>query len=186
MIPFLLWKHLLTWETQTLEELIHGSWNLVGYQLFYKFIWRNSWILGHFFIQQCTFYFIFPYFWLYHGACGILVTWSGIDPHLQQLKLRVLNIGPPGNSLLVTFKATIFLKQWEESKKNVIWSYSLLWCIVGVGGCMHTCPMAEVGWVLCFKTIKKRFLCLNKLRTTAMGVMFYRACFTKLNEIFKS
>lgn len=32
----------------------------------------------------------------------------------------------------------------------------------------------------------KRSLCFNKLRTMSVAVMFHRACFTELNENFKS
>ena len=139
-----------TWVPAILSGFVHK------YYVSYKFIWRSSWTLGHFFTQQCTFYFLFLSFWLHHGACGVLVTWSGIDPHPQQLKLRVLTIGPPGNSLLVTFKATIFLKEWEESK-SIIWSYSLFWVYSEGGGvCIHM-PCGKSGGSYGLKQLKRGF-----------------------------
>ena len=37
------------------------------------------------------FFFFFKFFWLQHGACGILVTQSGIEPMSRELEARSLN-----------------------------------------------------------------------------------------------
>ena len=38
--------------------------------------------------------FFFPSFWLHQAACGILVSWLGIEPQAHDSK----GAGPPGNS----------------------------------------------------------------------------------------
>ena len=49
-------------------------------------------------------------------ACGILVSWPGIEPGPWQWKYRALTTGPPGNSLSLLFKTFIY-----NLKHKVLW-----------------------------------------------------------------
>ena len=50
-------------------------------------------------IFKILFIYLFIYFWPHCMACGILLSWPGVDPGPPAMKPWVLTTGPPGKSL---------------------------------------------------------------------------------------
>ena len=56
------------------------------------------WTIFKVFIGFITYCFRFMFWCFGHKACGILASWSGIEPTSPALEGEVLTTGPPGQS----------------------------------------------------------------------------------------
>ena len=116
---------------------------------FLKIFWCGPFLKSLFNLLQYCFALCFVFFG--SEACGILAPWPGIKPTPSALEGQVLTTGPPGRSLVVSFKPillAVYCSSQETGKKSHVgrdgkcgfhWGYLRTWASGHSEECGFTC-----------------------------------------------